>query len=164
MKKLLAFVLILTLAFGAFGVTNAKASTSSAYSAVKKIYGKYCPKVKNIPKKDIFDRYSKILGVLSVKGLKSYKVGQSFEGKSKKTERVVVIVQAKKKSQVKGIKNKFKSYVNTRKGAAKRGYFSKYGKKVLNKASIGSKGNYVYLLMLDASGNKKAKAAVKKSA
>ena len=164
MKKLLAFVLIISLAFGAFGVTNAKASTSSAYSAVKKIYKKYCPKVKNIPKKDIFDRYSKILGVLSVKGLKSYKVGQSFEGKSKKCERVVAIVQAKKKSQVKGIKAKFRSYVNTRKGAAKRGYFSKYGKKVLNKASIGSKGNYVYLLMLDASGNKKAKSAVKKSA
>ena len=164
MKKLLAFVLIITLAFGAFGVTNAKASTSSAYSAVKKIYKKYCPKVKNIPKKDIFDRYSKILGVLSVRGLKSYKVGQSFEGKSKKCERVVAIVQAKKKSQVKGIKAKFRSYINTRKGAAKRGYFSKYGKKVLNKASIGSKGNYVYLLMLDASGNKKAKAAVKKSA
>ena len=164
MKKLLAFALIVTLAFGAFGVTNAKASTSSAYSAVKKISGKYCPAAKNIPKKDIFDRYSKILGVLSVKGLKSYKVGQSFEGKSKKCERVVAIVQAKKKSQVKGIKAKFRSYVNTRKGAAKRGYFSKYGKKVLNKASIGSKGNYVYLLMLDASGNKKAKAAVKKSA
>ena len=86
MKKLLTLVLVITLVFGAFGVTNTQASTSSAYSAVKKIYGKYCPKTKNIPKKDIFGRYSKILGVLSVKGLKSYKVGQSFEGKSKKTE------------------------------------------------------------------------------
>lgn len=164
MKKLLSFVLVIALVFGAFGLTNAKASTSSAYSAVKSIYGKYCPKQKNIPKKDMFKRYSKILGVLSVKGLKSYKVGQSFQGKSKKVERVVVIVQAKKKSQVKGIKNKFRSYVNTRKGAAKRGYFSSYGKKVLNAASIGSKGKYVYLLMLDASGNKKAKAAVKRAA
>ena len=164
MKKLLAFVLIITLAFGAFGVTNAKASTSSAYSAVKKIYKKYCPKKENIPRKDLFKRYSKILGVLSVKGLKTYTVGQSFEGKSKKVERVVAIVQANKKSQVKGIKAKFRNYVNTRKGAAKRGYFSKYGKKVLNGATIGSKGKYVYLLMLDASGNKKAKAAVKKAA
>ncbi len=164
MKKLLAFVLVLTLVFGVFGMTNTQASTSSAYSAVKKIHKKYCPKKKNIPRQDMFKRYSKILGVLSVKGLKSYAVGQSFEGKSKKTERVVVIVQAKKKSQVNGIKNKFRSYVNSRKGAAKRGYFSKYGKKVLNKASIGSKGNYVYLLMLDASGNKKAKAAVKRAA
>ena len=164
MKKLLALALIMTLTFGAFGAANVEASTSSAYSAVKKIYTKYCPKKENIKKKDMFGRYSKILGVLSVKGLKSYTVGQSFEGKSKKTERVVVIVQANKKSQVSGIKKKFKSYVNTRKGAAKRGYFSKYGKKVLNKASIGSKGNYVYLLMLDASGNKKAKAAVKKAA
>ena len=164
MKKLLTLILVITLVFGAFGATQAQASTSTAYNAVKKIYKKYCPKVKNIQKKDMFGRYSKILGVLSVKGLKSYKVGQSFEGKSKKTERVVVIVQAKKKSQVKGIKNKFKSYINTRKGAAKRGYFSSYGKKVLNKASIGSKGKYVYLLMLDASGSKKAKAAVKKAA
>ena len=164
MKKVLSLIILITLVFGAFGVTNTQASTSSAYNAVKKIYKKYCPKAKNIQKKDMFGRYSKILGVLSVKGLKSYKVGQAFEGKSKKVERVVVIVQVKKKSQIKGIKNKFRSYVNTRKGAAKRGYFSKYGKKVLNNASIGSKGKYVYLLMLDASGNKKAKAAVKKAA
>ena len=164
MKKLVTLVLVIALVFGALGVTNAQASTSSAYSAVKSIYGKYCPSQKNIPKKDMFDRYSKILGVLSVKGLKAYTVGQSFTGKSKKVERVVVVVQAKKKSQVKGIKKKFKNYVNTRKGAAKRGYFSEYGKKILNNATIGSKGKYVYLLMLDASGNKKAKAAVKKSA
>lgn len=163
MKKLLAFVLIITLAFGAFGMTSAKASTNSAYSAVKKIYKKYCPKKKNIPRQDMFKRYSKILGVLSVKGLKSYAAGQKFDGKTK-VERVVVIVQANKKSQVSGIKKKLASFVNTRKGAAKRGYYSKYGKKVLNKAIIGSKGNYVYLLMLDASGNKKAKAAVNRAA
>ncbi len=164
MKKILAFVLVLTLVVGAFGMTNAQASTGSAYNAVKKIYKKYCPKKKNIPRQDMFKRYSKILGVLSVKGLKSYTVGQSFDGQSKKVERVVAIVQAKNKSQVKGIKAKFTSYVNSRKGNAKRGYYSTYGKKVLNKASIGSKGKYVYLLMLDASGNKKAKAAVKRAA
>ena len=163
MKKLLTLILVITLVFGAFGATQAQASTSTAYNAVKKIYKKYCPKVKNIQKKDMFGRYSKILGVLSVKGLKSYKSAQKFDGKTK-VERVVVIVEANKKSQVSGIKKKLASFVNTRKGAAKRGYYSKYGKKVLNGASIGSKGNYIYLLMLDASGNKKAKAAVKKAA
>ncbi len=162
MKKILAFVLVLTLAFGAFGMTNAKASTSSAYSAVKKIYGKYCPKANNISRKDGIGRYRKIFGFLSTKGLKSYKAGQKFDGKNK-VKRVVVIVQANKKSQVNGIKNKLRSFVNTEKGSATRGYYSKYGKKVLNNACIGSKGNYVYLLMLDASGNRKAKAAVRKA-
>lgn len=164
MKKLLTLILVITLVFGAFGATQAQASTGSAYNAVKKIYKKYCPKAENIRKKDMFGRYSKIFGVLSVKGLKSYKAGKSSMGKTKKVHRAVVIVQAKKKSQIKGIKNKFRIFLNDLKGEVKRGYVSAYGKKVLNKACIGSKGKYVYLLMLDASGNKKAKAAVKKAA
>ena len=97
MKKLVTLALVITLVFGALGVTNVKASTSSAYSAVKSIYGKYCPKKESIQKKDMFGRYSKILGKVSTKGLKAYSVGQAFKGKSKKEERVVAIVQAKRK-------------------------------------------------------------------
>ncbi len=164
MKKVLSLVIIATLVFGAFGFTNTQASTSSAFKTIKFIYGKNFPKESKIAKKNVFGKYSKILGVVSTKGLKSYRVAQSYKGKSKKTQYLCAIVQAKKKSQVRGIKNKFKKYIQNEKGAVSRGYYSKKGKSLLNKASVGSKGRYVYLFILDTSGNKKAKAAFKKAA
>lgn len=165
MKKLLSLVIVATLVFGTVGFANVQASTSSAYKAVKKAYGKNFPTEKKIAKKNYFGSYSKVIGSVSTKSLKSYKKAQKYKGKSKKTNYLCVIVQAKKKSSVKGIKAKFKKYITSEKnGAAKRGYYSKTGKKFLNNAKVGSKGNYVYLFMLDASGNKKAISAFKRAA
>ncbi|MCR5430548.1 MAG: DUF4358 domain-containing protein [Eubacterium sp.] len=164
MKKVLSLVIVATLVFGAFGLTSAKASTTSGFNAVRSTYGKYFPTESKIARKNFFGKYNKILGLVSTKGLKSYKVAQKFTGKSKKTQRLCVIVQAKKRSQVKGIKSKFRKYISNEKGAYSRGYYSRTGKSLLDKASVGSKGNYVYLFILDTSGNGKAKSAFKRAA
>ena len=42
-------------------------------------------------------------------------------------------------------------------------YHSEYGKTLLKKAKVGSKGKYVYLFVLDTASNKKAINAFKNS-
>ncbi len=163
MKKILSLIIVVTLIVGVFGATNADASVAAAFYRVKATYGKKFPPTKNVARKDFFGRYSKILGV-STNKLKVYRFAQKFKGKSKKLERTCVIVQAKKKKQVKGIKKKFRQYIKSHKRNAARGYYTKKGRRILNKACVGSKGKFVYLFMLDASGNKKAKSIFRRKA
>ncbi len=164
MKKVLSLLIVITLVFGAVGVTNfnVKASEGSAFNAVKKAYGKRFPlKAKNnikTARKNVFGKYSKVLGV-SAKNFASYRAARKSNGK---TEHICAIFKANK-GKVATIKKALKKYVSKEKSSNKN-YFSKTGKKLLSKAKVGSKGKYVYLFVLDTAGNKKAISAFKKAA
>ena len=161
MKRLLSFIIVLTLVFGATMAVSA--SESTAYNAVKSSYGKKFPlKSKNAIKtarKNIFGKYSTVLGV-SAKNFKSYKAARKSNGKS---EYICAIFKATKKAKVKTIKASLNKYVAKEKSSG-RNYFSKKGKSLLAKAKVGSKGNYVYLFVLDTKGNSKAIKAFKRAA
>lgn len=154
-------MIVLTLVFGTAVAANA--SESSAFNAVKGAYGSSFPlKAANsvrTARKNIFGKYSTVLGV-SAKNFKSYKAARKTNGKK---EYVCAIFKATKKSKVKTIKNSLKKFVSREKSSS-RNYFSKTGKKLLAKAKVGSKGNYVYLFVLDTKGNGRAVSAFKRSA
>ena len=154
-------MIVLTLIIGATMAVNA--SESTAFNAVKSSYGSKFPlkAANNIKtaRKNIFGKYSTVLGV-SAKNFKSYKAARKSNGK---TEYICAIFKATKKAKVKTIKATLKKYVS-KEQSSNRNYFSKTGKTLLSKAKVGSKGNYVYLFVLDTKGNSKAVSAFKRAA
>ena len=162
MKKVISLLIVATLLVGTFAMT-VSASESTAFNAVKTSYGKKFPlKASNnikTARKNIFGKYSKVLGV-SAKNFKSYKAARKSNGKS---EYICAIFKATSKAKVKSIKTALSKYVSKEK-SSNRNYFSKTGKSLLAKAKIGSKGNYVYLFVLDTTGNGKAISAFRRSA
>lgn len=164
MKKLIASIMVVAMVFGTISMTgvNVKASEKKAFSAVAKAYGKSYPlSSKNVIKtsrKNIFGKYSKVLGV-SAKYFKSYKAAS----KKGKCEYVSAIFKATSKANVAKIKKALKTFVSKEKSSGAN-YFSAKGKGILNKAKVGSKGKYVYLFVLDNKGNSKAIKAFKKNA
>ena len=163
MKKVIALIMVVAMMIGTVGIAtvSVKASEKTAFSAVSKAYGKSYPlSSKNVIKtsrKNIFGKYSKVLGV-SAKLFKSYKAAS----KKGKCEYVSAIFKATSKANVKKIKKALNTFVSKEKSSGVN-YFSSKGKGILNKAKVGSKGNYVYLFILDNKGNTKAINAFKKN-
>ena len=164
MKKVLSLLIVATLVLGVFGYSQVetKASAGSAFNAVKSAYGKKFPlkssNMINTTRKNIFGRYSKVLGV-SAKNFTSYKAARKSNGK---TEYIAAIFRAGK-GKVSKIKKALKKYVKKER-SSNRNYFSNKGKRLLSRAKVGSKGRYVYLFILDVRGNKKAVSAFKRAA
>lgn len=144
-------------------VSSAKAQTSAqVYSAVKKAYGTKFPlKNSNVivtDLKNIFGEYSTVLGV-SAKYFSEYKAAKKS---SSKEEYICFICKAKSSSDVSSIKTAMKKFVSSE-TKSNTNYFSSKGKSLMKNAKIGSKGNFVYLFVIDTNKNKKAVKAFKKA-
>lgn len=141
---------------------NVYASEASAFSAVQRAYGSSYPLSSsneiNTARKNIFGKYSKVLGV-SAKNFKYYKAARKSDSSQ---EYVSAIFKATSKNKVTKIKKALKKFVKKEK-SSNANYFSSYGKQLLNNAKVGSKGKYVYLFILDTSKNSKAVKAFKKN-
>ena len=159
----LAVCLVLGSIVGTKTVSTAKASSTSAvYNAVKGAYKSSFPfskknKIKT-ERKNIFGEYSTVLGV-SAKLFSSYTAAKKSNSKE---EYICFICKATSKANVKKIKSAMKKFV-VNEYKSNLSYHSEHGKSLLKKAKVGSKGKFVYLFVIDTSGNKKAISAFKKS-
>ena len=166
MKRLLSVLLVLSIVLGvmaspSFAEAKAK-STSEIYSAIEEAYGSNFPlsssNMIKTERKNIFGKYSRVLGVYA-KYFSSYTAAQKSNSKE---EYMCFICKATSSKAVKKIKKQMKKYVvNEYKGNIN--YHSDLGNKLLKKAKVGSKGKFVYLFVLDTSGNSKAISAFKES-
>ncbi len=163
-KRIISISVVIVFVFQLFLFTSfeAYASNASAYSAVQKSYGSSYPlsssnEIKT-SRKNIFGRYSTVLGV-SAKKFKSYKAARKAYSSQ---EYVCAIFKAKNIKKVKAIKKALKKYVKKEK-LSNANYFSYYGKQLLDNAKVGSKGKFVYLFILDTSKNSRAVQAFKKN-
>ena len=167
-KRWLSLCMVLSLVVATFAAGKevpavAKAdSTSAVYTAIQEAYSNAFPLSSNnmihTDRKNVFGNYSSILGV-SAKYFSSYTAAQKSNSKE---EYICFICKATSKKNVKKIKKYMKKYViNEYKSNIS--YHSEFGKTLLKKAKVGSKGKFVYLFVLDTSNNKKAISAFKKS-
>ena len=165
MKKILSIAIVVALVAQSFIQMNQTvyASESSAYYAVKSAYGSSFPLSTsneiNTPRRNVFGKYSKVLGV-SGKYFKSYKAARKS---SSSEEYVCAVFKATSKKKAKKIVKSLKKFVKKEK-SGNANYFSSYGKSLLNNAKVGKKGKYVYLFILDTSGNSRAVTAFKNNA
>lgn len=155
--KLLSLISVLIIMVSSLAVpftamAAAKVSPSTVYTAVKKAYSKNFP----------LDSNSKVLSSSSV-GV-SKKDYSSYYGRYKgtKTKYLIFIAKANDSSSAKKIKSQLNNYVKTE-SKSMENYLTSQGKKLYKNAKVGSKGNYVYLVMLDTQSNKKAVDAINKS-
>lgn len=163
---LVACLCILTVIFASmvqtFPSRAAKKTTDQKIvSEVKKAYGKNYglgskDKI-NTKIKNVFGGYSSVLGV-STKYFSKY---TAFRHADSSEERICFVCEGKNKKEVATIVKNLKTFVSNEK-KSNENYFSDKGKKLLNHAAVGSKGKYVYLFVLDTSGNKKAVSTFKK--
>lgn len=163
----MSLVLVLCLLAGSVCVSGTKksqaaVSTSTIYNNVKSAYGSSFPLSDSnkitTGRKNVFGQYSTILGV-------SAKLFSSYTAASKKNnsgEYNCFICKATSKKNVKKIKKALKKFV-VQEYNSNINYFTDSGKAIMKKAKYGSKGKYVYLFVLDASGNSKAISAFKNS-
>lgn len=156
-SRLLSLFLAFVMLFSAVGIgSNAYAASTtpySCYTAVSRAYGKKFPLAKGnstlssselgVPKKCYVKCYGKKKG-------------------SSKQKYMLYVVQAKSSKDVKTIKSRLNSYVKNEQRSMNN-YLSSTGKKLYKNAKVGSKGKYVYFVMLDTSSNKKAVNAIKKA-
>ncbi len=164
---IISMILVLCLGFCMLytDVRPANAATSKTtdiYNSVRDAYGTGFPLSKNnmikTPRKNIFGNYSTVLGV-STKYISSYTAAQKSNSKE---EFICMVCKATSKKSVKKIKTKIKKYIKNE-YKSNLSYHSEFGKKLLKKSVVGSRGKYVYLFVLDTSGNKKAITAFKES-
>lgn len=148
--------------FGSGTPSQAAASTSGVFSAVKSAYGSEFPlsdsNMINTERKNVFGKYSTILGV-SAKLFSNYTAAQKSNSDE---EYICAIFQATSSKSMKKIKNKLKTFV-VNEYKTNQNYHSDHGQTLLKKAKVGSKGSYVYLFVLDTDGNSKAINAFKES-
>jgi hypothetical protein len=154
--KFLSLFMAFIMLFASFSAPATSYAASSkpkqAYSAVKKAYGNSFPLKSDSKTKTIS---SKELGV-------SKSLYKTCYGKTRgtKTKYILYVAQATSTKNAKKIQSKLKTYVNTESQSMAM-YLSEKGKKLFKNAKVGRKGKYVYLVMLDTSGNKKAISAIK---
>ena len=162
-KKIIAVILIMCMIpVSAVKVDAKAAKTSEVYDAVKEAYGDSFPLSDNnmikTERKNIFGKYSTVLGV-SAKYFSSYTAAQKANSDE---EQICFICKAVSKKAVKKIKKAMKKYV-INEAKSNQNYHSDNGKQLLKSTKVGSKGKFVYLFIIDTSGNKKAIEAFKKS-
>ncbi len=166
-RGIIGMILVLSLGFCIIytDVRPANAATSKTkkiYDSVCEAYGTSFPLSKNnmikTPRKNVFGNYSTVLGV-SMKYISSYTAAQKSNSKE---EYICMVCKATSKKSVKKIKTKIKKYIKNE-YKSNLSYHSELGKKLLKKSVVGSRGKYVYLFVLDTSGNKKAITAFKES-
>ena len=161
--KIISVLLALITAFSAFTLTGevamaASKTPASAYSAVKKAYGKAFP----FRKSDRVKGKRRIMGV-KTGDLSSYYAASRITGKkNSKQEYIIMIAKVKDSSKVGTIKNQLKKFKNNEESSMKN-YLSSKGKKLFKNAKIGSVGSFVYIVMIDTDGNSKAVKAIKKA-
>lgn len=154
-KKILCILLAVLTIASVFSVSvsayAASATPKTVYSKVQKAYGKSFP-LKSGAKKMSYTELN-----VSKKYISSYVAYQ----KGTKDRRMIFIAKAKSTANAKSIKKQLTTYLNYEKH---NGYLNATGKKVVKNAKIGIKGKYVYIVMLDTTGNKKAITAINKYA
>ncbi|MCR5625449.1 MAG: DUF4358 domain-containing protein [Lachnospiraceae bacterium] len=142
---------------------DAAASSSSIYSSVESAYGSKYPLSSSneitTSRKNVFGGYSSVLGV-SCELFSEYKAAKKSNSKY---QYVSFVCKATSSSNVSKIKKKLKAYVKNEK-TGNQNYYNSKGKKLLNNAKIGAKGDFVYLFILDTSKNSKAISAFNSAA
>ena len=159
---LLVLCLVIAGALGSPSTSQAAASSSSVYNAVKDAYGSSYPlsdsNMIKTERKDVFGNYSEVLGV-SAKLFSEYTAAKKS---SSEEEYMSFICKATSNKNVKKIKKKLKLIVlNEYKSNIN--YHSDHCNTLLKNAKVGSKGSFVYLFVLDTEGNAKAINAFKES-
>ncbi|MBO4395899.1 MAG: hypothetical protein J5819_06090 [Eubacterium sp.] len=158
---IMSFAIVFSVCFSASTVSFAKANnTKDVYSAVQSAYSSGFPLNDNnmihTERTNIFGQYSTVLGVSS-KLFSEYTAAQKSNSEM---EYICFICKGTSRKAVKKIKNSMKKYV-VNEYNSNISYHSDYGKTLLRKAKVGSKGKFVYLFVLDISGNEKAIEAFK---
>ncbi len=161
-NRVLSVFLVLVTLFTMFGFSQtAYAGTTksqSAYNAVSKAYGKKFP----LTSKNKIKSKTRVMGVRT-SYMKNYYAASATKGKGKSQAKYTVFIcEAKNKSNVNKIKSALEDYVENEE-ISMSSYLSKTGKKLYKNAKVGTKGKYVYLVMLDTSKNTKAIKALKKA-
>lgn len=156
--KIISFImtLVVVICSTTSTVTSYAAATTpkSVYTSIEKAYGNKFP-LKN----DASNLSPNAVGV-------SKKLCESYAGKVKSTKNekyVLFIAKASNSNDVKKIKSSLSNYIKVE-SHSMANYLSADGKKLYNNAKIGTKGLYVYLIMLDTTGNQKAVKAFKTAA
>ncbi len=160
--KVISFILALITAFSALTLTTtsfeAASKPQTAYTAVKKAYGKKFP----LTNKNVIKGKKRIMGV-KTSDLKSYYAASKTTGKKNaKSEYLIFVAEVKNKNNVNKVKSQLVKFKSNEESSMKN-YLSSTGKKLFKNAKIGVKGKYVYIVMLDTSSNKKAVNALKKA-
>ncbi len=161
--RLISIILALITAISAFSLTNGVAMAASktpatAYSAVKKSYGKSFP----------FSAKNRVKGKRRVMGVKTadlssyYAASKITGGKNSKCEYIIMVAKVKSKGKVSSVKSQLSKFKNNEESSMKN-YLSSKGKKLFKNAKVGSVGSFVYIVMIDTNGNKKAVKAIKKA-
>lgn len=157
-SKLFSLILALLMAFSSVMLPAtafaADATPAKVYTAVKKAYGKKFPLSQNAKNLN-----PKAFGI-SKKKYSSYYAKYKGNNKSKY---MIFIAKANKMSDARSMKKSLENYLNVE-SRSMNNYLSANGKKLYKNAKVGSKGKYVYLVMLDTNSNKKAVNAIKKAA
>lgn len=141
-----------------FGTTTALAAekgAAKAYAAVSKSYGKAFP----FSKDDKITSKTRVMGVSSKYYSEVYAASKTTGGR-KQSQYNIFIAKAKSKKDIKKIKSALENYLENEEDSMS-SYLSDTGKKLYKNAKIASKGNYVYLVMIDTDSNKKATKAIK---
>ena len=161
--RLISIILALITAVSAFSLSSSVAmaaskTPASAYSAVKKAYGKSFP----------FKSSNRVKGKRRIMGVKtadlsSYYAASKISGKkNSKQEYIIMIAKVKDSGKVKSVKSQLTRFKNNEE-ASMRNYLSSKGKKLFKNAKVGSVGSFVYIVMIDTNSNKKAVKAIKKA-
>lgn len=158
--RIISILLAVVSVFASFSAGNeayaaAKKSPVVSYAAVKKAYGKSFP----LSTKNRIKGRKNILGV-NTSNCSGYYAAQKFGNKNKEVYEIFICKAKKGKKNT--VKNQLKSHVKNEK-TSMQSYLSKKGKKLFSNYKVGTSGDYVYLVMVDTSGNKKAVNAIKKS-
>ena len=136
--------------------TNAFAANKTpvaAYAAVSKAYGSSFP----LSTSNRISGRSVVLGVTTA-NCSSYYAAQRFANNNKEVYEIFI---CKAKSGKKGsIKSQLKKHIKNEK-TSMNSYLSDKGKKLFKNYKVGTVGNYVYMVMIDTSKNKKAVKAIK---
>ena len=162
-KRILSLLLVLISVLSMFGFSQtAFAATvtksQSAYNAVSKAYGKKFV----LTSKNRIKSKTRVMGVRT-SYMKNYYAASVTKGKKKSQAKYsIFICEAKNKKDVSKIKNALNDYIENEE-ISMSSYLSSSGKKLYKNAKVGTKGKYVYLVMLDTAKNTKAVNAIKKA-
>ncbi len=161
-SRIISLLLALITLFGAVGLNSATAEAASktpagAYVAVKNAYGKSFPltSANRVTGRRVF-------GVKTSLVSSYYAASRTTGSGSAKAEYAIFICKAKNSKNARKVKSALKTYLKNEKNSMYN-YLSGTGKTLFSKAKVGKKGKYVYLVMVDTSGNSKAVKAIKKS-
>ena len=159
--KCIAVLMALITLFSCCGVgalaaaPTGKKTPAAAYAAVKKAYGKSMP----LSSKNRIKGKKRIMGVKTADCESYYACLKIKGGKDSQSEYAIFICKAKS-DKVKTISSALKKYLKNEQQSMNN-YLSPTGKKLFKNAKVGTVGQFVYLVMLDTAGNKKAVNAIR---